>query len=67
MYVIYNHAKKCYVARPGSQLSFTRSLAKARRYSSLDAARADCCGNESVQNIADKLYELPKGVSHAGR
>lgn len=47
-YIIYNRTNKCYVAKLGSQTSFTRSIFRARKYSSLDAARADCCGNESV-------------------
>jgi hypothetical protein len=38
-----------YVARPGSQSSYTRKLELARQYASRKAAEADrCLGNERI-------------------
>lgn len=56
IYLIYNNTNKCYVAKPGSQISFTRSLNRARKYHSIEAARADCCGNESIVRMPQLDY-----------
>ncbi len=49
MFVIWNHTQRKYVAEPGLKSSFTRSLAKARKFPTEAAAKADCCGDESVR------------------
>ena len=38
--------RKRWLARAGSKHSYTASLMKARMFPSLEAARAECCGNE---------------------
>lgn len=55
MYLIFNYSKRCYVAKLGLRLSFTRSLDRARRYETLEAAQADCCGDEHVVNLNSLL------------
>jgi hypothetical protein len=35
-----------YVNLPGSKSSYTTNPARAQRFSSYDAAKAQCCGNE---------------------
>ena len=51
MYAIFNKSKGCYVARLGSKLSFTKSWSRVRVYQTYDAAKADCCNNETVVAI----------------
>ena len=48
MFVIWNITQRKYVAPPGLQSSFTNKLQNARRFSTREAAEADCCGNERV-------------------
>lgn len=44
-----------YVAEAGSQSSYTKSIKRARRFPSREAAQRDCCGNEHVVSIYDEL------------
>lgn len=39
--------RKPYVAESGSESSYTASLAKARRFATREAAKAEACGNET--------------------
>lgn len=49
LYVIWNTTKRAYVGPPGAKSSFTRDIRKARVFESLQAAEADCCGDERVE------------------
>jgi hypothetical protein len=51
MYVIYSIPKKCYVAAMGSKFGYTRAIFKARRYQTVDAARADCGRDERIERL----------------
>jgi hypothetical protein len=44
-----------YVASSGSKNSYTRDLSKARAYTSLAAAQADKCDNETVLSLLQAL------------
>ena len=46
---------RLYVARPGSNKSYTGRLENARLFSSREEAENDACGNETVREIADIL------------
>ncbi|MES0134472.1 hypothetical protein NKJ88_05830 [Mesorhizobium sp. M0016] len=47
--VIWNLTQRKYVARPGSEKSFTGDIRKAQQFPSKAVAEADCCGNEKVE------------------
>ena len=47
-YFVYNTTQKKYVAQPGQKSSFTKDILQARRFTSREAAQADCCGDEIV-------------------
>lgn len=40
-----------YVAPAGSNKSYTPMVSRARRYTTREAAQADCCGNERPVQI----------------
>ncbi len=50
-YVVKRKEDGAYVSTPGSRESYTRSLEKARKWSSKAAAEAECCGNEYAVNV----------------
>ena len=52
MHVIVRDDGK-YVARSGSQSSYTARLERARVFSSRAAAEADACSNERVRSVND--------------
>ena len=54
MYVLICMSAKyrgAYGARSGARHSYTRDLAAARRWGSVEAAREDACGNEVVRRL----------------
>ena len=59
MYVIKCHGNGkfdgCYVARSGSQSSYTKRLEDAKTFPTREAALADKCGNESVHSVSELL------------
>lgn len=59
MYVI-QRTDGLYVARQGSEHSYTRKLEDARKYRTRQEADNDrCAGNETVVAVADLLGEHP--------
>ena len=56
MYVIQRTTDGAYVNQPGSRSSYTRSLDKARKFATREAAEADHCpGNERIVQVSDLL------------
>jgi len=53
MYVIFNSDKNCFVAALGSKFGYTKALIKARRYETVDAARADCGRHERIVRLPE--------------
>lgn len=53
MYVILKGNK--YVARSGSEHSYTADLAYAQVYKNYADAKRNCCGNERVEHLLDLL------------
>ena len=47
-YVLKRHEDDKYVAKPGSEKSYTRSLQAAQKFDSKEQADAQKCGNESA-------------------
>jgi len=53
MYVIKKQGSKPqYVSPDGSHKAYTNCICKAKKFSSKDAAQADCCGNEYPVQIS---------------
>jgi hypothetical protein len=53
IYIIVREDGK-FVARNGSEYSYTDKLQEAKRYDSLEQAKRDCCfGNESVRTVSE--------------
>lgn len=56
MYVLVRHSDGKYVARSGSEQSYTKRLEDARKFSSREAAEADrCVQSERIANVSDIL------------
>ena len=56
MYVIQRTTDGAYVNQPGSRASYTRSLERARKFATREAAEADRCpGNEQIVPVSDLL------------
>lgn len=53
MWAIARNEDGHFAARSGSQHSYTRDPRQAQRYSTREAARAECCGNEHPVNLLD--------------
>lgn len=56
MYVIKNNETSRYVSWPGSRKSYTSRLEYARVFKTKDAAKQDCCGNETAVLMSDLIY-----------
>lgn len=52
-YVLVRKEDGKFVARPGAARSYTTSLASARIFQSLEAAKRDACGNETPRKVFD--------------
>ena len=52
MYVLIRHDDRKYVARPGSEHSYTRRLEEARTWPTKEAAEPERCENESCVSVA---------------
>lgn len=50
-FVIIHDTTSQFVTETGSKYSYSDYLEEARLYPTLDAAKADCCGNEHVGEI----------------
>ena len=55
MYIIRNNDTGKYVARPGSEHSYTAKLEHARTFPTRAIAQTDACGNESVLAVSQVL------------
>ena len=58
MFVLVRHSDGSkydgfYVARPGSQHSYTKKLEEANTFPTREAANGQKCGNESVRSVAE--------------
>lgn len=53
-HVIKSNETGKYVARSGSERSYTRRLEEARIFKSREEAKAECCGNERIIRL-DRL------------
>lgn len=51
MYVLQRHKDDRYVAESGTASSYTRSLERARKFPTREAAQAEKCGNETVIDV----------------
>jgi hypothetical protein len=51
VYVIQNVDTGKWVARFGSERSYTNSLQKAQTFPTREAAQPQCCGNERIQSL----------------
>lgn len=49
-FVIWNMTQRKYVAPPGLKSSYTTNILKAQTFPTREAAEADCCGDERVQD-----------------
>ncbi len=55
MFVLKRVEDGKYVARPGSEHSYTKRLEKARVFEDRASAEADACGNERVYSVREVL------------
>jgi hypothetical protein len=55
LYVIRNQATGKWVARFGSERSYTMKLEKAQTFNSRESAQVHCCGNEQVLSLDQVL------------
>lgn len=54
-YVIQRNEDGAYVAPPGMEQSYTKDLTKAQIFPSYEAAKKDCCGNETAVPVDSLL------------
>jgi hypothetical protein len=55
MWIIKQTATGKYVAKPGSKESFTRNIKRAVKYATLEAAKANCCGDERCARLESEV------------
>ena len=58
MYIIQNMDTRKYVARSGSEHSYTKYLQEARTYADRESAKRDCCGNEHPLSIEQAMLMM---------
>jgi hypothetical protein len=61
-YYVLQRGDGAFVTMPGSEKSYTRTLRKARSYSTAEAAQRDACGNETPVPV-ESLLPQPDGSS----
>lgn len=55
MWIIVQAATGKYVAKPGSKEAFTRNIKRAVKYATLEAAKANCCGDERCVRLESEV------------
>lgn len=65
-YVIQNRGTGGYVNWPGHDKSYTRNILSARRFPTREAAEAECCGNERVVSLYDRIGGNRGFLNHGG-